>query len=109
MASEQGPSVPRQMPAEGIQLVYVNWFRTEGSPGDLALDIGYQSGNAPPQVAARLAMTWEHARLLREALTKAIEAIETEIGLEVRDLMPFMQIGPPRFEREPEASEAEEG
>jgi hypothetical protein len=80
-----------------VQLIYVNWFRTEGSPGDLAVDIGYQPGNLPPLPAARLAMTWEHARLLRDALTKAIEAIQTDTGIEVRDLEPYVSIGPPRF------------
>lgn len=96
MASEPEQVGPPQTPAEGVPLIYVNWFRTEGSPGDLAVDIGYQSGNAPPQPAARLTMTWEHAKLLRAALDKAIEGVEADIG-EIRDLMPFLSIGPPRF------------
>jgi hypothetical protein len=96
MASDPGSSRPPQTPAEGVALVYVNWFRTEGSPGDLAVDVGYQSGNTPPQPAARLAMTWEHAKLLRDTLTKVLEEIEPVIG-EPRDLLPHMRLGPPQF------------
>jgi hypothetical protein len=101
MASEPGP--PPEQPgslqqplAEGpIPLIYINWFRTEGNPGDLAIDVGYQLANMP-QPAARLVLTWEHAKMLGDAIGKACEAIEGQIG-EIRDLSAHVRIGPSRF------------
>jgi hypothetical protein len=87
------PQMPPQTPLEGVPVVYMNWLRTIGSPGDLAVDVGYQTANMPPQPAAHLVMTWEHAKLLRDALTKAITGIEAQIG-EVRDLTQYMRLGP---------------
>jgi hypothetical protein len=96
MTSEQDPHIPPQTPAEGVPVVYMNWLRTLGSPGDLSIDVGYQAGDTPPQPAVRLAMTWEHAKLLRDALDKAIVAVEEKIG-DVRDLTQYMMTGPPKY------------
>jgi hypothetical protein len=79
---------------EGVPLIYVNWLRTVGTAGDLAIDVGYQPGNMPPQPAARLAMSWEHARLLYESLAQVIERFETENGETIRDLKPHLVAGP---------------
>jgi hypothetical protein len=90
---DQPNSAPEGPLAEGVPLVYVNWIRTVGTPGDIALDVGYQPGNAPPQPAARLAMTWETAKLLYEALGGAIQGFERE-GEPIRDLKKHLVPGP---------------
>jgi hypothetical protein len=96
MATEPEQPIPPQTPAEGVPVLYINWFRTVGSPGDLAVDVGYQTNNMPPQPAAHLVMTWEHAKLLRDTLSEVIENIEKVIG-EPRDLREHMALVPPRF------------
>lgn len=96
MNDEPEQRIPPQTPAEGVPLVYMNWLRTIGTPGDLSLDIGYQAGAMPPHPVVRLAMTWEHARILRDTLTQALEGVEAVVG-EIRDLKPHMTIGPPQF------------
>ncbi len=96
MASEQDPQIPPQTPLEGVPVVYMNWLRTIGSPGDLAVDVGYQTANMPPQPAVHLVMTWEHAKLLRNTLADLIDRMEPQIG-EIRDLRQHMTIGEPKF------------
>lgn len=103
----ESPQIPPQTPLEGVPVVYMNWLRTIGSPGDLAVDVGYQTANMPPQPAVHLVMTWEHAKLLRDALTNVIDGIEAQIG-EVRDLTQYMALGPPRY-GPPEPAKDQEG
>jgi hypothetical protein len=88
--------MPPQTPIEGVPVIFMNWFRTIGSPGELALDVGYQAANMPPQPAVHLVLTWEHAKLLSDALANIIDGIEAQIG-EVRDLTQYMTAGPVRF------------
>lgn len=80
-------------PEGGVALIYVNWLRTVGTAGDMAIDVGYQAGNGPPLPAARLAMSWEIAKLLYESLGEAIENFEKE-GEHIRDLKKHLVAGP---------------
>jgi hypothetical protein len=91
----ESPQIPPQTPLEGVPVLYMNWLRTIGSAGDLAIDVGYQTANMPPQPAVHLVMSWEHAKLLRNTLTDVIDGIEKQIG-EIRDLRQFMRVGPPQ-------------
>ncbi len=94
MASdERPPSGPPALPVEGVPLVYINWLRTVGTAGDFAIDVGYQGGNEPPVPSVRLAMTWEHAKLLYESLGGAIEKFQ-EQGESIRDLKKHLIAGP---------------
>jgi hypothetical protein len=97
VASEEQVSIPPQTPMEGVPVVYVNWLRTQGTPNDLSVDLGYQSGNMPPLPAVHVVMTWEIAKLLSESLTKAIEGFEGQIGESIRDIQKHMRLGPPQF------------
>lgn len=70
---------------EGVPIVYTNWLRAIPSPFDFALDFGYmvpvaESGGEPPKPAIRVAMTWEYAKLLRNALNEMIEQRESNHG-----------------------------
>lgn len=80
-------------PGEGVPLIYMNWLRTVGTAGDVALDVGYQSGNDVPVPSVRLAMTWEHAKLLYESIGNAIEQFEANNG-PIRDLKKHLVPGP---------------
>jgi hypothetical protein len=98
MSEDQAGPLDPQAPAEtmaggGVPLVYVNWMRTTGSPFDLAVDVGYQGGPGLPNPAARLVMTWEHARLLSDSLRQAVEQYEKTVG-KLRNLDEHVTLGP---------------
>lgn len=70
---------------EGLPIVYTNWLRAIPSPFDFALDFGYmvptvEPGGAHPKPSVRVAMTWEYAKLLRNALNEMIEQREGNHG-----------------------------
>jgi hypothetical protein len=90
---QPGPFAP-EPPPEGVPLIYMNWLRTVGTAGDIAIDVGYQGGNDIPTPSVRLAMTWEHAKLLYESLGDAIGQFEAD-NEKIRDLKKHL-IKPPR-------------
>ncbi len=70
---------------EGLPLVYTNWLRAIPSPFDFALDFGYmvplpEPPAEPPTPTIRVVMTWEYAKLLRNALNEMIEQREGNRG-----------------------------
>lgn len=94
--SESGAAanaLPGGAPVEGVPLIYMNWLRTVGTAGDIAIDVGYQVGNDVPVPSVRLAMTWEHAKLLYESIGSAIEQFEANNG-PIRDLKKHLVPGP---------------
>jgi hypothetical protein len=64
----------------GVQLIYVNWVGAQPGPFDLSIDVGYQGPPGPPQPIARMVMTWEHAKLLRDVMDALIEQREKNTG-----------------------------
>ncbi len=70
---------------EGLPIVYTNWLRTIPAPFEFGLDFGYiqpvaEPPTEPPRAAVRVVMTWEYAKLLRDALQEAIETREGNVG-----------------------------
>jgi hypothetical protein len=79
-----------------LPLVYANWSRALGNVHDLALDLGYRTGQLPPRADIRLVITWQYAAVLREMLNHLIEQYEEESG-EVIRTPEGMQFGRPEF------------
>lgn len=72
---------------EGTDLVYVNWVRTNATPFDIGIDVGYNDAPGPPDsYPVRLLMTWEHAKAFVELLERNIQSYEEEVG-SLRDLI----------------------
>jgi Protein of unknown function (DUF3467) len=70
---------------EGLPIVYTNWLRAIPAPFEFGLDFGYIQASAealtePPKAAVRIVMTWEYAKLLRNALQEIIEQREGNVG-----------------------------
>jgi hypothetical protein len=70
---------------EGLPIVYTNWLRAVPAPFEFGLDFGYiqpsaQPPTEPPKAAVRIVMTWEYAKLLRNALQEIIEQREGNVG-----------------------------
>jgi Protein of unknown function (DUF3467) len=62
-------------------VIYANWVRTVTTPYDLALDLGYRTGPAPPErFPVRIIMSWEHAKDLQALLGAAVSEYEKEVG-----------------------------
>jgi Protein of unknown function (DUF3467) len=67
-------------------VVYTNLLRTIPSPFDFALDFGYirprppDTPREPPPAQVRVVMSWEYAKLLRDALGEAIAVREGNVG-----------------------------
>jgi hypothetical protein len=69
---------------------YANWLRTVPGPLEFALDFGYiepgiEAPPGGPREDVRVVMTWEYAKLLRDAMNQAIETREGNMG-EIREL-----------------------
>lgn len=67
-----------QTPA--IQLLYANATRVNGAAFDVAIDFGYQVADEPAQWTMRVAMSWEHARVLASTIQKGLESYEEQVG-----------------------------
>ena len=70
---------------EGLPIVYTNWLRTIPAPFEFGLDFGYMAPVTeppaePPRGAVRVVMSWEYAKMLRDALQDAIEEREGNVG-----------------------------
>lgn len=68
------------MSDESIQKVYANAVAAIGSPYDVTLDFGQKVGEADPDFAVRIAMSWEHALSLMKLLQRLIEDFEGKAG-----------------------------
>ncbi|HEV3323068.1 MAG TPA: DUF3467 domain-containing protein [Solirubrobacteraceae bacterium] len=70
---------------EGLPIVYTNWLRAIPAPFEFGLDFGYmapmtEAPTEPPKAAVRVVMSWEYAKLLRDALQEVIETREGNVG-----------------------------
>ena len=74
-------------PQDGAEnVVYANWARTEATPFDLAVDLGYRTAPGPPShYPVRVIMSWEQAVSLRDLLDHVIAEYQEEVG-PIRDL-----------------------
>ncbi len=85
-SSTRGPAENPPLP-----LIYANAIGLRGGPFDLSLDFGYVRPPAADepfpatQWAARVAMSWEHARALHRVLGEQIANYESEVG-EIPDI-----------------------
>jgi hypothetical protein len=80
--SDQLPGAPDM---EGVPVLYTNLLRTNPSPFEFALDFGYITPKAelpssPPAGQVRVVMSWEYAKLLRDAMQEVIETRESNVG-----------------------------
>ena len=64
----------------GVPIIYANWVAASPGPLDLALDFGYAMPGEPAQAGVRVAMTWEHAKLLRAVMDNIIKQRESNVG-----------------------------
>lgn len=81
----------------GTPIIYTNLLRYVPSPFEFALDFGYIAPSAelpsgPPPAQVRVVMTWEYAKLLRDALQKAIATRERNVG-EIRRPQGITELG----------------
>jgi Protein of unknown function (DUF3467) len=72
--------------APPMQMVYANVAGIRASAFDVSVEFGHaipaSEGEVqiPPNWLVRVAMSWEHARALRDLLDKQLEAYETQVG-----------------------------
>ncbi len=69
----------------GLPIIYTNWLRAIPAPFEFGLDFGYMQPTSgpptePPKAAVRIVMSWEYAKLLRDALQEVIEQREGNVG-----------------------------
>lgn len=70
---------------EGLPIIYTNLLRIIPSPFEFAFDFGYiapsaEMPTAPPKGQVRIVMSWEYAKVLRDALQAAIKTRESNVG-----------------------------
>jgi Protein of unknown function (DUF3467) len=83
-SAESGIAIAIADLPENTKLVYANWVRMNATPFDLAIDLGYHDEPGPPDAfPVRVAMSWEHAKVLADLLAQNIKAYEDQVG-EVR-------------------------
>ncbi|MBK5219341.1 MAG: DUF3467 domain-containing protein [Thermoleophilia bacterium] len=74
------------------QLVYANWARYIAGPFDLSLDFGYNTEGGPPEkFPVRVAMSWEHAKLLHRLIGEAMDGYEEQAGA-IRKLVDEVEV-----------------
>jgi len=66
-----------------VPTFYVNAVTAHGGPFDLTLDFGYRPGGETYDTQVRLAMSWEHTKLLSEMLGQAVKQYEEKVNSEV--------------------------
>jgi hypothetical protein len=80
--SDQLPDAPDM---DGVPVLYTNLLRATPSPFEFALDFGYitpktEPPSGPPAGQVRVVMSWEYAKLLRDAMQEVIEMRESNVG-----------------------------
>jgi hypothetical protein len=60
--------------------IYANFIGGTGGPFDLVLEIGNRVGEEEPEIAARVFMSWTHAKALVTILQQQIEQYESQLG-----------------------------
>jgi hypothetical protein len=92
-------------PQQKVPLIYANNMAATAGPIELSMDFGYQPPNGDASSATwaiRIAMAWEHVKLVHDMLGKALEQYEANVG-EIRDLQKIMQVAMAQLEQaEPE-------
>jgi hypothetical protein len=71
---------PNEVRLTGLPIVYANWVRLAPAPFELGIDVGYVAPDTPQEPDLRLVMTWEHAKILQQALTQIVEQREENAG-----------------------------
>jgi hypothetical protein len=87
MADDQSEERQIEQPAfrQVVPQFYVNAITINGGAFDVAMDVGTQTAGEPLNVAARLYLTWEQAKLLLRLLDNAMNEYEDKVG-KIRDL-----------------------
>jgi Protein of unknown function (DUF3467) len=89
-----------------LPLIYANQLAITGSAFDLAVDYGYRGPTGDIAWAARVAMSWEQAIILRNAIDQAVERYERQFG-PVRDVKSHVQMN--LVERSPSQGGGDDG
>ncbi len=53
---------------------------------DMTLDLAYKAGDAPAQITARVAMSYEHAQILARVIQRQVDAYVEKVGHPIPDL-----------------------